>query len=90
MEELIRLFLIILRNSFTATPQLDVDLNSVGNTRVVELTPSIFGASLTGSNINVGPSGLGIAFDNSNVANISDGTGAAKQARPPWYKSASR
>lgn len=73
-------YLIILRNGFTAGPQFDVNFNSVGNTSAVESTSSIFGGSLTGSNASVGPSGLGVAFDNSNAAGVSDGTGAADQA----------
>ncbi|MDM8009254.1 MAG: PEP-CTERM sorting domain-containing protein [Phycisphaerae bacterium] len=72
-------YLIILRNGFTAGPQFDVDFNSVGNTSIVESTSSIFGGSLTGSNASVGPSGLGVAFDNSNAGGVSDGTGAADQ-----------
>lgn len=73
-------YLLILRNGFIAGPQFDLDFNSVGNTNVVESTSDIFGGSLTGSNPNVGPSGIGVAFDNSNVAGIAEGTGAANQA----------
>lgn len=73
-------YLIILRNGFVAAPQFDVDFNSVGNTSVVESTSSIFGASLIGANASVGPSGLGVAFNDSNAAGVSFGTGAANQA----------
>jgi len=72
-------YMLILRNHVTAAPQFDVDFTSVGNTNVVETSTAVFGPSLTGSNSNVGASGLGIAFNNSNVAGISGGTGAANQ-----------
>ena len=73
-------YLIILRNSVIAAPQFDVDFNSVGNTSVVELSTGIFGASLTGANASVGASGLGVAFNNSNLAGVTGGSGAANQA----------
>jgi hypothetical protein len=72
-------YLIILRNGFAAEPRFDVDFNSVGNTSIVESSGDIFGGSLTGSNANVGPSGLGIAFNNSNASGIAGGSGAADQ-----------
>ncbi|MBX3432056.1 MAG: PEP-CTERM sorting domain-containing protein [Pirellulales bacterium] len=59
--------------------QFDFDFNSVGNALVVEASGSIFGGSPTGVNASVGASGIGVAFDNSNVAGILGGTGAADQ-----------
>ena len=73
-------YLLILRNGNAGGDRFDVDFNSVGNTSVVELSSSIFGASLTGSNANVGSSSLGVAFDRSNTAGVVGGTGAANQA----------
>lgn len=73
-------YLIILRNGFVAGPQFDVDFNSVGNTSIVESSSDIFGGSLTGANPSVGPAGLGVAFNNSNVAGVTGGMGAANQA----------
>lgn len=48
----------------------DVDFNSVGNTSVVEISSNIFGGAMQGANANVGASGLGVAFDNSNIAGV--------------------
>ena len=59
--------------------QFDFDFNSVGNASVVEASGSIFGGSPTGVNASVGASGIGVAFDNSNVAGILGGSGAADQ-----------
>jgi hypothetical protein len=73
-------YLLILRNGFTAGPEFNVDFNSVGSTDVVESNLDIFSGSLTGSNASVGPAGLGVAFNNSNVAGISGGFEAANQA----------
>jgi hypothetical protein len=43
-----------------------------------EAAGNVFGGSLTGSNANALPgAGIGVAFDNSNVAGVLGGTGAA-------------
>jgi hypothetical protein len=73
-------YLLILRNGNAGGDRFDVDFNSVGNTSVVEISSNIFGASLTGSNSNVGSSALGVAFDRSNTGGVVGGTGAANQA----------
>ncbi len=73
-------YLLSLRNGFIAGPQFDVTFNSVGNATVIETSSDIFGGSLAGANPNVGASGLGIAFDNSNVAGVAAGDGPANQA----------
>jgi len=73
-------YLLILRNGNAGGDRFDVDFNSVGNTSVVEISSNIFGASLTGSNANVGSSALGVAFDRSNTGGVVGGTGAANQA----------
>ncbi len=70
-------YLLILRNGYFEGTRFDVDFNSVGNTSVLETSPKIFGESLTGSNASVGASGLGIAYDRSNAAGVSGGSGAA-------------
>lgn len=72
-------YLLILRHGAVAGPQFNVDFNSVGSTSVVESVLDIFGGALTGSNASVGPSGLGVAFNNSNLAGIGGGQGAADQ-----------
>ena len=61
-------YLIITRNG--NGNQFDFDFNSVGNASVVESSGNIFSGSATGSNASVGASGLGVAFDNSNVAGV--------------------
>ena len=58
----------------------DFDFNSVGNPGLVEASGNIFGGSMSGVNPSVGASALGVAFDNSNVAGIGGGTGAANAA----------
>jgi hypothetical protein len=73
-------YLISVSNGVVAAPEFNVVFNSVGNTSVVETSSAIFGPSLTGANASVGASGLGIAFDNSNIAGVAAGTGAADQA----------
>lgn len=60
--------------------QFDFDFNSVGNTSVVEVSGNIFGGSDQGSNPSVGASGIGVAFNNSNVAGVTGGSGAANAA----------
>src|SRR5690606_22869309 len=56
------------------------DFASVGSTGVVEVSGNIFGGSGVGSNASVGASGIGVAFDNSNIAGIAGGTEAADGA----------
>jgi hypothetical protein len=73
-------YLLILRHEVIASPTFSVDFNSVGNTSVVETSTNIFSGSATGSNASVGASGLGVAFNNSNAAGITGGSGAANQA----------
>jgi hypothetical protein len=70
-------YLLIMRNGNFGGDRFDLDFNSVGNTSVVEHSGDIFGGTLEGVNPSVGPSGIGVAFDNSNVAGVGGGTGAA-------------
>lgn len=72
-------YMLILRNG--NGNQFDVDYSSVGNTSVLETAGNIFGGSATGANTNALPGlGIGVAFDNSNVAGVLGGTNAANQA----------
>jgi hypothetical protein len=45
-----------------------------------EATSNIFGGNSVGSNASVGPSGFGVAFDNSNVGGVGGGTAALDAA----------
>ncbi len=60
--------------------KFDFNFLSIGNDLVAEETFDIFGGTNEGSNASVGASGIGVAFDNSNVAGITDGSGAADAA----------
>lgn len=73
-------YLIIARNGNSGGNRFMLDFNSVGNTSVVESTDLVFGGNLQGVNANVGASGIGVAFDNSNVAGILGGTAAVNPA----------
>lgn len=57
-------YLLIARAGNAGGDKFDVDFNSVGNTSVVETATSVFGASQTGSNANIG-NGIGVAYDSS-------------------------
>lgn len=70
-------YLIIARNGTMGTNRFDLDFHSVGNTSVIESSTNIFSGSFTGANASVGASGIGVAFNNSNVAGVTGGTGAA-------------
>jgi hypothetical protein len=74
-------YLLILRNGFFGGAKFDVDYAVVGGgAGGFENASDIFGGSLTGSNANALPgAGIGIAFDNSNVAGVAGGTGPADQ-----------
>ena len=52
-----------------------------GGAPAYESAGNVFGGSLQGANANALPiAGIGVAFDNSNTAGVSGGTGAANQA----------
>ena len=70
-------YMIIARNGFSGGAKFLLDFNSVGSTSVVESSVDIFGGTLEGVNPSVGASGIGVAFNNSNIAGIIGGTGAA-------------
>jgi len=73
-------YMLVIRNGFG--PQFDIDFATVGGgIGAFEAAGDVFGGSLTGSNAAALPiAGIGVAFDNSNVAGIAGGTGAADQA----------
>jgi hypothetical protein len=60
--------------------KFDFNFLSIGNDLVAEETFDIFGGTNEGSNASVGASGIGVGFDNSNVAGILGGTEAADAA----------
>ena len=74
-------YMIIVRNGNFGGDRFDIDYAVIGGgAGAFELATDIFGGSLTGSNANALPvAGIGIAFDRSNTAGVTGGTGAADQ-----------
>jgi PEP-CTERM motif len=71
-------YMLILRNGNFGGDRFDIDFATVGGgLGAFEAASDVFGGSLTGSNAAALPSGIGVAFDNSNAAGILGGTGAA-------------
>jgi hypothetical protein len=72
-------YLLILRNGNSGGDRFDIDYTVVGGgAGAFETSGPAFGASLTGANANALPgAGIGLAFNNSNVAGVSGGSGAA-------------
>lgn len=74
-------YLLTLRNGFSGGNRFDIDYAVVGGgLGNFQSTGDVFGGTLTGSNAAALPNGIGVAFDNSNVAGILGGTGAANAA----------
>ena len=75
-------YLIILRNGNAGGDKFDIDYAVIGGgAGGFEAASDVFGGTLEGSAANALPiSGIGVAFDNSNVAGILGGTGAANAA----------
>lgn len=74
-------YLLIARNGNAGSDRFEFDLATVGGgLGAYEQSADIFGGSLTGANASVGPSGIGVAYDNGNAAGVLGGTGAANQA----------
>ncbi len=74
-------YLIIARNGFFGGARFDFDFAIIGGgPNDFESSFDIFGGSLTGTNPSVGPSGIGVAYDNSNTAGVTGGSGPADQA----------
>jgi hypothetical protein len=73
-------YLIIARNGNAGADQFNLDFATVGGgLGAFEASADIFGGSLTGANAAVGAAGLGVAYDNSNLAGVLGGTAAADQ-----------
>jgi hypothetical protein len=74
-------YLLILRNGNSGGDRFDIDYTVVGGgAGAFETSGPAFGASLQGANANALPgAGIGLAFNNSNVAGVTGGTGAADQ-----------
>ena len=71
-------YLLTLRNGNSGTDRFDIDYAVVGGGLGNFLTGGdVFGGSTTGSNASALPNGIGVAFDNSNVAGILGGSAAA-------------
>ena len=71
-------YMIVVRRGFG--PQFDFDFATVGGgLGAFEASGDIFGGSTDGVNASVGASGIGVAYDGSNVAGIGGGSGAADQ-----------
>jgi len=74
-------YLLILRNGNFVVNRFEIDYAVVGGgLGAFESASNVFGGSLTGSNSSALPNGIGVAFDNSNIAGVLGGTGAADQA----------
>ena len=74
-------YMIIARNGNSGGDRFDLDLATVGGgIGAFQSSGDIFGGSLTGVNASVGAAGLGVGYDNSNVAGVVGGTGAANAA----------
>lgn len=73
-------YMLIMRNGNGS--QFDIDYAIIGGGGTAfETASNVFGGSMTGSNANALPGvGIGVAFDNSNVAGVGGGDGAANQA----------
>jgi hypothetical protein len=71
-------YLLTLRNGNSGGDRFDIDFAVVGGGLGNFLTGGdVFGGSTTGSNAAALANGIGVAFDNSNVAGILGGTGVA-------------
>jgi len=73
-------YVFIARNGNAGTDRFDLDLATIGGgLGAFETSGDIFGGSLTGMNASVGASGIGVGYNNSNVAGVIGGTNAANQ-----------
>jgi hypothetical protein len=75
--------MLIMRNGNFGGDRFDIDFSGVGTGNPIDFESAsmVFGASKTGANANALPiAGIGVAFDNSNVAGVLGGTNAANAA----------
>lgn len=71
-------YMLILRNGNSGTDRFDIDYAVIGGGLGNYLTGGdVFGGSTTGSNAAALVNGIGVAFNNSNVAGVLGGTAAA-------------
>ena len=74
-------YMLILRNGNFGGDKFDIDYAVVGGgAGNFQNASDIFGGTLTGFNAGALPNGIGVGYDNSNVAGIAGGTGAANAA----------
>ncbi len=74
-------YMLILRNGNSGGNRFDIDYAVVGGgLGNFVAAGNVFGGSLTGANASALSNGIGVAFNNSNVGGVLDGTGAANQA----------
>lgn len=69
-------YMLIARNGNGGGDRFDLDLGTIGTPTSVSYG-DIFGGSLTGTALDLGSTGLGVGFDNSNAAGVGGGTAAA-------------
>lgn len=73
-------YMLILRNGNFGSDRFDIDFATIGGGAGAFLTAgNVFGGSLTGSNANALPNGIGVAHDRSNTGGVTGGDQAADQ-----------
>lgn len=73
-------YMVIVRNGFSGGDRFDIDFATIGGGAGAFLAAGdVFGGSLTGSNANALPNGIGVAFDRSNTGGVTGGDQAADQ-----------
>lgn len=74
-------YMLIARNGNSGGNRFDLDFATIGGgLGAFETSGDIFGGNLTGINASVGASGIGVGYNNSNLAGVIGGTNAANQA----------
>lgn len=73
-------YLLILRNGNSGGDRFDIDFATIGGgAGAYQSAATVFGGSLTGSNANALPNGIGVAHDRSNTGGVTGGNLAANQ-----------
>jgi len=74
-------YMLILRNGNFGGDRFEIDFATIGGgLGAFQAASSVFGGSLTGSNANALPNGIGVAHDRSNTGGVLGGDQAANQA----------
>lgn len=74
-------YMLILRNGNFGGDRFEIDFATIGGgLGAFQAATNVFGGSLTGSNANALPNGIGVAHDRSNTAGVTGGNEAANQA----------